>query len=61
MVKITSSNPRKIAYLKSVYVVPKSNLWNPIKFITFFNTPSACGGVKGGVIIRHYGIRQNLT
>ena len=26
-------------------------------FIMFFNTPSACGGVKGGGILRHYGIR----
>ncbi|NNL78457.1 MAG: hypothetical protein HKO68_19175, partial [Desulfobacterales bacterium] len=25
--------------------------------IMFFNTPSACGGVKGGDILRHYGIR----
>ena len=30
-------------------------------FITFFNTPSACGGAKGGVIIRPYGIRQNIA
>ncbi len=28
-----------------------------LRFITFFNTPSACGGAKGGDIIRHYGIR----
>ena len=26
-------------------------------FIMFFNTPSACGGVKGVDILRHYGIR----
>ena len=30
-------------------------------FIMFFNTPSACGGVKGGGIYRHYGIRQNIS
>jgi len=43
MVKITSSNPRKIAYLKSVYSVPKSNISGKSIFdlpITFFSQPT---------------------
>jgi len=26
-----------------------------------FYTPTACGGVKGGDIIHHYGIRKNVA
>ena len=37
MVKITSSNPRKIAYLKSVSYVPEDGIWENQKFVGCFN------------------------
>jgi hypothetical protein len=33
MVKITSSNPRKIACLKSVYSAPEPGIWQNSKFV----------------------------
>jgi len=43
------------------YVELESSLLLTLSFIMFLNTASACGGVKGGVINRRNGIRENFT
>ena len=44
-----------------VHGIQGSWLKNQYPVYYVFYTPTACGGVKGGVIVRHYGIRENVA